>query len=108
MKRPLFVTAAATLFLALSQLVGIQATAATGTSTDSSVSSCVYDVFADPTPVRENPDTGSVVRKYKYWMERVTGPCQQVLDQESGIHFTAVYCGCATDGIGWIRSAHLI
>ena len=103
MKRPLFVTAAATLFLALTVPLSTQAVAATGAT----VNTCVYDVFADPTPVRENPDTGSVVRKYKYWMETVTGPCQQVLDHESGIHFTAVYCTCATDGIGWIRSAHL-
>jgi hypothetical protein len=107
MKRPLIVTAAATLFLGLALPMSAQA-AATDTTTDSTITACVYDVFADPTPVRENPDTGSVVRKYKYWMETVTGPCQEVLDVESGIHFTAVYCTCATDGIGWIRSAHLI
>lgn len=65
---------------------------------------CVYHVRYNWTPVQENPDTDSVVRKYKFAGAQVTSPCQAVYDTESGTWFTAVYCGCASDGIGWIRS----
>ncbi|HEY0640417.1 MAG TPA: hypothetical protein VGD67_22530 [Pseudonocardiaceae bacterium] len=85
--------------------VPFSAPAAAGTVTPTST--CYYNVVVDQTAVRENPDTNSVVRKYKYRGELVTGPCQRVLDTESGVYFTAVNCSCATDGIGWIRSSHL-
>ena len=65
---------------------------------------CVYYVRYNNTPVQENPDTDSVVRKYKNAGERVTGPCRAAYDTESRVWFTAVDCSCATDGIGWIRS----
>ncbi|HEY0637042.1 MAG TPA: hypothetical protein VGD67_05290 [Pseudonocardiaceae bacterium] len=69
---------------------------------------CSYVVYwVYESPVRENPDTDSVIRKYKYHTEMVSGPCMETLDNESGVWFTAVYCSCATDGIGWMRSSHL-
>jgi hypothetical protein len=106
MRRPVVLAAALTFFFALLAPFGAQATA--GTDNGNGINTCHYDVFTDATQVRENPDTDSVIRKWKYWMEHVTGPCQEVLDGESGVWFTAVYCTCATDGIGWIRSSALV
>lgn len=80
------------------------ATAATATSAGSVADTCAYTVRYNWTPVQENPDTDSVVRKYKHAGERVTGPCWAEYDTEGGTWFTAVYCSCASDGIGWIRS----
>jgi hypothetical protein len=68
---------------------------------------CRYQVVNNGTPVQENPDTNSVVRKYKDAGQYVTGPCRKALDSESGVRFTAVDCTCATDEIGWIRSYSL-
>lgn len=65
---------------------------------------CVYHVRYDWTPVQENPDTDSVVRKYKHAGQRVTGPCRAEYDLEGATWFTAVDCGCATSGKAWIRS----
>jgi hypothetical protein len=78
--------------------------AGTARTTASVSATCVYHVRYDWTPVQENPDTDSVVRKYKFAGEQVTGPCWAVFDTEGGTWFTAVYCSCASDGIGWIRS----
>jgi hypothetical protein len=67
-----------------------------------------YRVAWGPAPVHENPDTNSVVRKYKYVNQYVTGPANKnVLDTESGVWFIAVYTSAATDGEGWMRAAQL-
>jgi hypothetical protein len=65
--------------------------------------SCVYyvEVYAY---VRENPDGQSVIRKSKGAYERVTGPCRTV---STDYGWTAVYCSCASDGIGWMLSNKL-
>lgn len=67
---------------------------------------CLTTIMHSPTPVRENPDTNSVVRKYKYRGDRVTGPCGATLDIESGVVFVPVDCTCATDRIGWVRGSY--
>lgn len=68
---------------------------------------CVYWVMYNGVPVHENPDTDSVVRKWKNYGERVEGPCLISLDVESGLYFVAVFCGCATDHEGWISARRL-
>jgi hypothetical protein len=68
---------------------------------------CRYQVAASSAYLRENPDTDSVVRKTKYRGDIVTGPCDQELDTESGVLFTAIDCSCASDLIGWIRTSQL-
>lgn len=82
----------------------VTAQADSADSARSVTATCVYHVRYNWTPVQENPDTDSVVRKYKFAGARVTSPCWAVYDTEGGTWFTAVYCGCASDGIGWIRS----
>lgn len=68
---------------------------------------CVWYVLYNSVAVRENPDTDSVIRKFKNAGDRVTSPCRAEYDTEGATWFTSVYCGCATDGIGWIRSSSL-
>lgn len=68
---------------------------------------CSYVVVVSAAAVRENPDTDSVNRKTKHYGNVVTGPCINSYDTEGGVWFTAVDCSCATDNIGWIRSAQL-
>lgn len=65
---------------------------------------CAYHVRYDRTPVQENPDTNSKIRKYKFAGEPVTGPCKAQYDTEGATWFTAVDCSCASDGKAWIRS----
>jgi hypothetical protein len=70
---------------------------------------CHYTVRFNNSPVRENPDTNSVVRKHKQAGQGVTAnwPCEIVVDPESGVAFAEVVCSCATDGQGWMRKDHL-
>jgi hypothetical protein len=74
---------------------------------------CTYTVGSEwaPVPVRENPDSNSVVDIYKNAGETVTSKHScgyEVLDRESGIHFVSVNIDLAWDGEGWIRSRDLI
>jgi hypothetical protein len=64
----------------------------------------VYHIRYNNTPVQENPDTDSIVRKYKEANARVTGPCKAQYDTEGATWFTAVDCSCASKGLAWIRS----
>jgi hypothetical protein len=84
-----------------STLAGVTAA---GTTATAAADRCVYYVRYNYTPVQENPDTDSVVRKYKRAGSRVTGPCRAAYDVESRTWFTAVDCSCATRGKAWIRS----
>ncbi len=65
---------------------------------------CVYHVRFNDTPVRENPDNSSPIRKYKSKGEKVTGPCREHYDVEGTTWYTAVHCSCAKHGYGWIPS----
>lgn len=73
------------------------------TATPASAATCVYYVETYAY-VRENPDIDSVIRKSKGAYERVTGPCRHV---RTDYYWTAVYCSCASDGIGWMLSNKL-
>lgn len=83
-------------------LAGALTVAGIGTSVMSAApaqaATCVYytEVYAY---VRENPDKDSVIRKSKGAYERVTGPCRHVTTDYT---WAAVYCSCASDGIGWM------
>ncbi len=77
-------------------------------STESaSAAPCVryYWVNQVPAPVRENPSSHSVVRKYKRVFDTVTGPCSpSVRDPHSPRLYIPVYTQAATDGVGWMAS----
>jgi hypothetical protein len=78
------------------------------TSADSaSAAGCVRYYWVDqvPAPVRENPSSQSVVRKYKNLFETVTGPCSPaVRDPHSPRLYIPVYTRAASDGVGWMAS----
>jgi hypothetical protein len=77
------------------------------TSADTASAACVryYWVNQVPAPVRENPSSHSVVRKYKQVFDTVTGPCSaSVRDPHSSRLYIPVYTRAATDGIGWMAS----
>jgi hypothetical protein len=81
---------------------------ATVAATTAQAASCVYRViYGGAAPVRENPDTNSVIRKHKYYGEIVTSGCAPFYDPESGVVFVEVNCGCASDGQGWMRRSYL-
>ncbi len=76
-------------------------------SPDVASAACVhyYWVKQVPAPVRENPSSSSVVRKYKQVFDTVTGPCSpSVRDPHSRRLYIPVYTQAATDGIGWMAS----
>jgi len=70
---------------------------------------CAVSTLMHDAVVRENPDTNSVVLKWKHRGNYISHPCDSeyphvlVTDIESGVPFLSVNCTCATDGIGWIR-----
>lgn len=77
-----------------------------GTATDATARNCGFDTLMHDAVVRENPDTNSSVLRHKNKGDLITFPCADpilVLDQESGVSFIHAECGCASDGIGWIR-----
>lgn len=83
--------------------LGIVATSAGSAS----AAGCVRYYWVDqvPAPVRENPSSHSVVRKYKQVFDTVTGPCSaSVRDPHSPRVYIPVYTRAATDGIGWMAS----
>jgi hypothetical protein len=88
--------------LSLALALGIVATSA-----DPASAACVRYYWVDqvPAPVRENPSSHSVVRKYKQVFDTVTGPCSSsVRDPHSSRLYIPVYTRAATDGIGWMAS----
>jgi hypothetical protein len=77
------------------------------TSVEPAGAACVryYWVNQVPAPVRENPSSHSVVRKYKQVFDTVTGPCRaSVRDPHSTRVYIPVYTQAATDGVGWMAS----
>ena len=66
---------------------------------------CSYTVTTNDAPVRENPSFTSVIRKTKSAGSLVTGPCVSL--NSGGVLWTALDCGCASDGIGWMVSGFL-
>jgi hypothetical protein len=94
----------------LAATAGLSASLALGivtTSADPASAACVryYWVNEVPAPVRENPSSQSVVRKYKQVFDTVTGPCwASVRDPHSSRLYIPVYTRAATDGIGWMAS----
>jgi hypothetical protein len=70
------------------------------------VPACAYVVRYDGLAVRENPSPDSVARKTKPYGSIVNGPCVNH-QHSSGEWYTAVFCDCATDGEGWMRTAYL-
>jgi len=96
---------AATAGLSVVMAVGIVAT-----SVDAASAACVRYYWVDqvPAPVRENPSSHSVVRKYKQVFDTVTGPCSpSVRDPHSTRLYIPVYTQAATDGVGWMASQTL-
>ena len=89
---------------------GLSAALALGvvaTSANTASAACVryYWVNQVPAPVRENPSSHSVIRKYKQIFDTVTGPCSaSVRDPHSPRVYIPVYTQAATDGIGWMAS----
>ena len=78
-----------------------------GDFADPASAACVRYYWVDqvPAPVRENPSSHSVVRKYKQVFDTVTGPCSpSVRDPHSSRLYIPVYTRAATDGIGWMAS----
>ncbi|HYI59889.1 MAG TPA: hypothetical protein VEX66_17105 [Microlunatus sp.] len=93
---------AATAGLSVAMALGIVATSA-----DTASAACVHYYWVDqvPAPVRENPSSHSVVRKYKQVFDTVTGPCSpSVRDPHSTRLYVPVYTRAASDGIGWMAS----
>jgi hypothetical protein len=94
----------------LAATAGLTTTLAVGVvaiSADPASAACVsyYWVNQVPAPVRENPSSQSVVRKYKQVFDTVTGPCSSaVRDPHSSRLYIPVYTQAATDGIGWMAS----
>jgi hypothetical protein len=90
-------------------VTGARASTHHGTSGAAAAPTCHYTVRYDGSAVRENPDTDSVVRKYKQVGDGVTArwPCEIVVDTESGAAFAEVVCACASDDRGWMRKDQL-
>ena len=83
-------------------------TAVAAPSTDVGTTAlCTYTVYYDGLAVRENPSPNSVVRKFKAYGSKVSGPCMDYWHSDSEDLYEAVYCSCATDGIGWMRKLYL-
>lgn len=98
--------AVTTVGLGVAMAAGVVAT----TPAAASAASCVRYYWVDqvPAPVRENPSSASVVRKYKQVFDTVTGPCSpSVRDPHSPRLYIPVYTQAATDGIGWMASQTL-
>lgn len=77
---------------------------------EAKAASCVRYYWVDqvPAPVRENPNSRSVVRKYKSVFDTVTAPCRaHVADKYSSRVYVAVYTRAASDGIGWMSTGTL-
>jgi hypothetical protein len=97
----------------LAATAGLSAALALGmvaTSGEAASAACVRYYWVDqvPAPVRENPSSRSVVRKYKQVFDTVTGPCSpSVRDPHSSRLYIPVYTRAATDGIGWMASQTL-
>ncbi len=64
-------------------------------------------VNTDHVGVHENPDTNSVIRKYKNSGDLVQWMCVEYHDVEGATWFKNVQCSCATDGEGWIIENYL-
>ena len=71
---------------------------------------CTFEVRAPSAPVRENPSSASVIRKYKTVWQHVTGPCYGPIIQDPHNHyqyFRPVYSSACTDGICWMATQTL-
>ncbi|MEU0886166.1 hypothetical protein ABZ345_46980 [Lentzea sp. NPDC005914] len=84
----------------------LPAASAAAATNDVGIAACTYVVRYDGLAVRENPSPNSEVRKYKEYGSIVNGPCANH-QHSSGEWYTAVYCSCATDGEGWMRTVYL-
>jgi hypothetical protein len=71
---------------------------------------CTYYVDFSGAPVRENPDTNSVIRTTKAYGSLVSSKHScgyTVHDPESNTNWISVNTTAATDNEGWMRVAHL-
>lgn len=78
--------------------------------TEANAASCVRYYWVDqvPAPVRENPNSRSVIRRNKSVFDTVTAPCRaHVADKYSSRVYVAVYTRAASDGIGWMSTGTL-
>ncbi len=71
---------------------------------------CTFEVRKAVAPVRENPSSRSVIRRYKHIWDRVTGPCSGpvIRDPHNRYqYFRPVYSASCTDGVGWMATQTL-
>ncbi len=97
-------TAVAVLGLGTASIVVAPMAAATETGV---ASTCGYRVLWGSSAVKEEASPSATIRKWKHQGDLVTGPCFELRHPPSGTQWTAVFCTCAEDGIGWMNSVSI-